>query len=363
MKRVVIVQELLAQYRVPFYEALRPRLADEGINLQLVHGRATGLRAARRDEATLEWAISVENRTFRVGRRDVVWQPALKHLRQADLVIVEHANRQLLNYLLLLRRPPKLAFWGHGGNLQAANKNSVAERFKRWTGTKADWWFAYTQGSADRVASWGFPRDRVTVVGNSTDTSAYEAVPVDKVPSRAIFVGGLDESKRLPFLLEAAEHAAAADERFSLVVVGDGPLRPLVEAAAGRFPWLEYKGPLFGIAKASEVVAAQVMLMPGLVGLVAIDSFAAGTPMLTVKSDTHSPEFEYLIHDRNALVLESNVQPREYASAVVALLGSGVALAGLRQGCVEAADRQCLRFMVENFAQGVSVSLSTPRGR
>lgn len=357
MRRVVIVQELLAQYRVPFYEALRPRLAEQDIDLQLVHGRATGARAARNDEATLEWSTQVDNRVFGIGRRDVVWQPALKHLQGADLVIVEHANRQLLNYRLLLRRRPRLAFWGHGGNLQAANRDSSSERLKRWVGTKPDWWFAYTEGSADRVALWGFPKDRITVVGNSTDTSVYEPLRVAKIPGRAVFVGGLDESKRLPYLLEAAEHLAARDEDFSLVVIGDGPQRPLIQDAAKRFEWLQYRGRLFGSAKAAELAAAQLLLMPGLVGLVAIDSFAARAPILTVDAETHSPEFEYLVNGVNAVVVGADASTADYAARAGVLLRESNELSRLRDGCQESLPRHSLARMVDNFVQGIGSAL------
>jgi glycosyltransferase involved in cell wall biosynthesis len=358
-RRVVIVQELLPQYRVPFFEGLRSALAEQDIELCLVHGHASGARAQRKDEASIPWATVVRNRRLTIRGRDVaVWQPALGAIRQADLVIIEHANRFLLNYLLLLRRPTRLAFWGHGGNLQTSRASGSRERFKRWTARRADWWFAYTEGSAQRVEAAGFPLHRITVVNNSTDTSIFDGVEQPRIKGRTIFVGGLDGTKRLGFLLEAAEAAHTKCPSFSLVVVGDGPQRTLMVDAAAKFSWFDYLGPQFGADKAAALKSAGLLLMPGLVGLAAIDSLAAGTPMLTVDSPTHSPEFEYLDDDRNAVILPEGTTAAAYGAAAAALSSDSLRLEKLRDGCRLSASEFSLNAMIRRFREGVQRAIA-----
>jgi glycosyltransferase involved in cell wall biosynthesis len=359
-RRVVIVQELLPQYRVAFFEGLRTELAKQDIELRLVHGHASGARAQRKDEGALPWATVVRNRRVAFRGRDlVVWQPALGVIRNADLVIVEHANRFLLNHLLQLRRPTRLAFWGHGGNQQASWTGGPSERFKRWIARRADWWFAYTEGSAQRVAAAGFPRQRIAVVNNSTDASSFDAVDERRVAGRTIFVGGLDSTKRLDFLLEAAEAAHRECAAFSLVVVGDGPQRGLIVDAAAKAAWLRYIGPQFGAQKAAALKSANLLLMPGLVGLASIDSLVAGTPMVTITSPTHSPEFEYLDHDRNAVILPEGTTATAYGAAVAALASDTARLARLRDGCRASASQFSLEAMISRFTEGVHNALAT----
>lgn len=361
-RRAVIVQEMLPYYRVELLERLRRSLAAEGVDLDLVHGQAAGARALRRDEATVPWATVVRNRSVgRPGGPTVVWQPALSVVRGADLVVVEHANRQLLNYVLLAgtgaRRRPRLALWGHGGNLQSGHPGGVAERFKRWTARLPDWWFAYTEGSAERVVNAGFPRERITVVQNATDTSGYTAA--ERVPrgaADAVFVGGLHQHKRVELLLTAGRRLATIVPGFRLTVAGDGPLRGSVEAAAGE-GWLRYVGPVFGADKTRLFSSASVLLMPGLVGLAALDSFAAGTPLVTVDGRFHSPEFEYLIDGVNAVVLPVGTSAHRYADAVAGLLSDPVTLNNLRAGCRVAADSYTLETMVDRYAEGVCRAL------
>ena len=110
---------------------------------------------------------------------------------------------------------PRLAYFGHGKNFQAARPDSAAERFKRLWIKQVDWWFAYTQRSAAIVAGAGFPRDRITVVNNAIDTSgiAAEVAALDPAAQTAfrqslfggsqnigVYVGGLYRRKaaRLP---------------------------------------------------------------------------------------------------------------------------------------------------------------------
>ena len=111
-------------------------------------------------------------------------------------MIVEQANRLALNYLLLAARPaggPRVAFFGHGANLQG-NPASLREHWRRILARTPNWWFAYTDGTADRVLSAGFPANRMTVVQNAVDTSGLTELDIPKRPGRCIYVGSLDDS-------------------------------------------------------------------------------------------------------------------------------------------------------------------------
>lgn len=365
--RVAIVQELLPRYRIPFFDKLREVLEAEGIELVLVHGAASGARATLGDEGSLPWAQVVRNRTWSVGKTRLVWQPALGLTRGCSLVIVEQANRQLFNYVALLRRAAPLrvpvAFWGHGANLQASSRTSKRAALKRWLVRQPDWWFAYTKGVADRVASLGVEVERITTVQNSVDTSHYAAPNASRLESGCVFIGGLHEHKRLEFLLEAAALVAGQKPTFTLTLIGDGPGRSTLEAQARAHPWVHYLGPLFGVEAAQVLSTSSLLLMPGLVGLSVIDSFAAATPMVTIDQPFHSPEFEYLRNGLNSIVCPEGASPDEYAQAVLRLLNSHGVLEQLRVRCTADAALYSLDAMVSNFATGIRAALDRPRRR
>jgi glycosyltransferase involved in cell wall biosynthesis len=363
MQRVLILQELLPQYRVQFYENLRDHLDSKGIQLSLAYGSATQKRAQLKDEASIPWAERVDNRRLQlVGREfNLQWPGSLAS--NADLLIAEHANKHLYNYYRIARRRlgdnRRFALWGHGANLQASSHESLEARLKKWTTSQCDWYFAYTRGSAERVIAAGMPEHKVTIVQNSIDISFYRDLAPPRVLGRCVYIGGLHEHKRIPFLLEAGRLAAHENPGFSLDIVGDGPLSPLVRAEASRSRWLRYYGPLFGKDKAEVLKSASLLLMPGLVGLAVIDAFAAETPLITINAPFHSPEIEYL-SSANGVLMPSDSDPSDYASSVRHLLANQQEIERLRTGCRESAREYSIGKMVINFAGGIQAALDQP---
>jgi glycosyltransferase involved in cell wall biosynthesis len=168
----------------------------------------------------------------------------------------------------------------------------------------------------------------------------------------ALYVGGLDAPKRIPFLLQCARRVAAGLPGFKLLVAGDGVDRPLVEAVAGA-----PDSPVVALGhRAGQDVAllgavSDVMLMPGRVGLCAVDSFALRTPIVTTDWPWHAPEFEYLEHGRNAVV--SRDDPQAYAVAVQQVLNDRSHLESLREACRKDAADYTADGMAERFCGGL----------
>jgi L-malate glycosyltransferase len=358
--RVLIVQELLPDYRIPFFEGLYKRLGTVGIDV-------VAASIASRDAA---WHRQATLRTHSLGRRSVTWHQQLPALDAFDLVITEQANRHLSLYRLLFRRlhsrTQRLALWGHGANLQAnpGPLTDVLEAVKRGYSRLPDWWFAYTEGSAERVRRLGFPGERITVVGNAVDTTphmaAIEAGPT-RVPDQVAFIGTLHKDKRLDYLMQAAD--AIHDHRpgFRLLVAGDGPELARLQAVYWPREHVVFLGRTSAEQNADLLAASQLLLMPGLVGLVAVESLAAGCPIVTTGEALHSPEFEYLRDGANCRVVPPGASPRDYAGAVEALMSSPLRLDDFRRTCLEDAKHHTLDAMIDAFAAGVMSCLSEPR--
>lgn len=366
-RRVVVVQEVLTRYRVPLYERLRPLLAEVGIALDLVHGAPTDSFASRGLAAHLPWATEVTNRHLRMlpGRAAAVWQPALRLTRGADLVVVEQANRQLLNYPLLLgqalRAGPPVAFWGHGANLQARDPHAWDERVRRRVARLPHWWFAYTEGSAARIRSTGYPGDRITVLNNSVETGELQR-EVPRAPHRAVHLGSLYAERRIDFLIRAADRLAERIPDFELLVIGAGELAGEVRDAARSRPWLRAVGPRQGRERDALLAGASVALMPGPVGLGVLDVFAAGLPLVTCEQPGHGPEFEYLVAGTSGLVTAADATPDEYAATVADLLADRPRLAAMRDAALRTVSTYSIDAMAEHFAEGVVAALAAPRG-
>lgn len=367
---VCIVQRRLTHYRAPLFEALRGLLAERNIRLELLVGQGTPAEEKKQDAGELSWAKPIPTHYLAGGR--LCWQPLGSHLSDANLVIVTQENKLIRNHLLLLApRRFKLAFWGHGANLQSDNPQGVRERFKRWTTNRVDWWFAYTQMSADLVAAAGFSGSRITVLNNAVDTSEMRRQRQSVTPEETqalreslgfgtgpvgVFVGSLYADKRLDFLFAAAEAIRREIPDFHLLIVGEGPERDKVQAWCAAHPWARWVGARFGREKMVYVSVAQVMLNPGLVGLGILDAFVCGVPMLTTDCGIHSPEIAYLENGINGVMTADELNAYVWAS--VNLLRDAQALDALRAGCDASAQAYTVENMACRFADGVANALA-----
>lgn len=374
MTVVSIVQRILPHYRTSFARRLRAELQQRGIDLQLIYGQERNGTVPRTASFDEPWAPRLRNAYLPLGPLELVWQPCLQRIARSDLVVVEQSNRLLVNYALQLRRMwsrAKLAFWGHGANLQSRAPDGSRERLKVALARRADWWFAYTELSKQLVLRSGFPAERISVLNNATDDEALRR-GMERVrrlergvvaralgctsQNTALFCGSLHTQKRLDFLLAAAHEIRRRVPDFQLLVVGDGPERPLIEAAARRDSWIVYAGAHTGEGLAPFFHVAKALLMPGLVGLAIVDSFVGECPIVTTDYPHHSPEIAYLRAGENGLIAANDVTG--YASAVAHCLGDAAQLQTLRAGCRVSAERYTLAGMVGNFADGIEACLA-----
>ncbi|MBT9590474.1 MAG: glycosyltransferase family 4 protein [Thiobacillus sp.] len=344
---------------------MRESLAERNIRLELLVGQGTPAEEKKQDAGELSWAKPIPTHYLAGGR--LCWQPVQRHLGEASLVIVTQENKLIQNHLLLLApRRFKLAFWGHGANLQSDNPHGFKERFKRWTTNRVDWWFAYTQMSADLVTAAGFPGSRITVLNNAVDTSEMRRQRQSVTPEETqalreslgfgagpvgVFVGSLYADKRLDFLFAAAEAIRREVPDFNVLIVGEGPERDKVQAWCAAHPWARWVGARFGREKLAYVSVAQVMLNPGLVGLGILDAFVCGVPMLTTDCGIHSPEIAYLENGVNGVMAADDLNAYVWAS--VNLLRDAQALDALRAGCVASTQEYTVENMARRFADGI----------
>lgn len=181
-KLVVMVVANVKQFRVVFYEKLAERLLRSNIELRVVYSNPSPTEASKRDSADLFSPLGIKvARAYLLSDRLLLQALPLSLLWRADLVVVVQSNGYLMNYLLQLVRLfgwRRLAFWGHGYNHQG-DDTSVSERLKRWLASKVDWWFTYTHDTGRYLAELGFPRNRITVIENAIDTSAFSHAVAD----------------------------------------------------------------------------------------------------------------------------------------------------------------------------------------
>ena len=377
MKRVLIIEEQIKRYRRPFYQRLHNELCHAGVQLRVVYSSPAPCETLKQDNCELPREFGVRIEAHRICNERLLFQPAFREVVAADLVVIDHANRFLLNHLLLplsLLRLKKAAFWGLGENIQA-DRSRFSEWYKERTLNWVDWWFAYTEGTARYLQEHGVPAEKITAVQNSVDTrgiqiSVKNLSPNARTALRAklgigpsvpvgIFVGILHKVKSIPFLIKAAENIRRTIPEFELIVAGGGPDEEEIKQDASQRPWIHFVGPKFGERKSQLLAISDVFLLPGRVGLAILDSFAAGLPLVATRLPIHGPEMEYFEEGRNGLMTAPD--PEAYAQAVAILLSDPTELQLLREGAAKSAEKYSMEVMVENFKKGIMQCLSQPK--
>jgi colanic acid/amylovoran biosynthesis glycosyltransferase len=126
-----------------------------------------------------------------------------------------------------------------------------------------------------RHADW----PKVKVVHCGLERSFYDSstVPVAATP-RLVCVGRLCQEKGQLLLVEAAARLAARDIPFELILAGDGPMRPAIEASirshnlSGR---VRITGWLSSMQVREEILASRALVLP---------SFAEGLPVVLMEA-------------------------------------------------------------------------------
>jgi glycosyltransferase involved in cell wall biosynthesis len=146
-----------------------------------------------------------------------------------------------------------------------------------WT-KMVDVYVALTEFAQDKFIEGGLPAEKIVVKPNFV---ADDPGPGGGSDGYALFVGRLSPEKGIETMLAAWDRLRMG---VPLKIVGDGPLRDLVIRAAARQPsveWLGYKT----VAEVHALMKrAGVLVFPSewyeTFGRVAVEAFAAGTPVI-----------------------------------------------------------------------------------
>jgi L-malate glycosyltransferase len=371
-KTVVIIQRRLCDYRMPLFESLTTLLSADNIELRLLYGDGTLQEQTKGDGIDVAWGEKLFTCYLFANR--ICWQPFFDKVKDTDLVIITQENKLICNFWPLFgMRNYKLAFWGHGKNMQGLPNfwSKLKERMKFLTTNRVDWWFVYTGLSSELVENLGFPKSKITNLENSIDTAVLKSlcanVTNDDIAAIrqkhslgdgpvALFIGSLYQEKRLDFLFCACQQIAQNIPSFKLIVIGDGPQRAMVEGAQAQYSWLSYAGRQTESHKAQYLKTASVLLNPGLVGLGILDGFAAGIPIVTTDCGLHSPEIDYLKNGENGFITPNTFE--DYVETAVHVLTDPALAKHLENGCIDSANHYTIENMAQNFRTGILKALS-----
>jgi len=290
--RLAIQQRVLPVYRAAFFDLLASA-CDGG--LSVFAGRP------RPDEAIevgeLKVAVPAEARNFHFldGPLTLCIQAGLlgwlAHWDPAALIV--EANPRTLTTSRAVRwmrahnRP--VVGWGLGAPPPFGPLAGVRSSRRLAFVKQFDALITYSRRGADEYAALGFPPDRITVAPNAAAARPHQSLPTR--PPRfegrptVLFVGRLQARKRVDDLLRAC--AGLPDPlRPRLVIVGDGPERPSLEALAKQiYPGTEFTGARHGEQLAPYFTRADLFVLPGTGGLAVQEAMSYALPVIMGQGD------------------------------------------------------------------------------
>jgi glycosyltransferase involved in cell wall biosynthesis len=167
----------------------------------------------------------------------------------------------------------------------------------------------------------GFPEEKLHVHYTGVDCERFRPVAIERDPKLILFVGRLVEAKGCEYLLRAMELIQKEDSMAHLEIIGDGPLRPALEALAEK---LALPVCFRGVQDTHEVQrrmsCARVLCNPSVTaegfGMVFAEAQAVGTPVV---SCMHSAIPEAVSHGETGLLCQERV-PGPLAVALLTFL-------------------------------------------
>ena len=369
MRHVLIIQGMCKQYRKPLYVELARRLEAERVRLRVVYSAPPSAHKSRMDDVDLSSEVGGKIPGKWLFREKLLAQLPFDEVLSADLIIVEHALKHLINYPLMALSAlhlRKLAFWVHGGGLKDTN-TGLEYLARRAMLSFSDWQFAYTRKVRDLLVSHGKNATCITVLQNATDLSSFRdalaAVTSEElhqcrqllgIPSGsdiALYCGSLYDADALSFLLKSTQAVRSKNKDFHLIVIGAGPKQNQLQTELAGMDWIHYLGPIFGNERAPYFRLAHLSLMPYLTGLGILDAMVAGLPYLVTGQRATNPEIEYLVPGVTGLVTGDD--PQLFADAVLDLVADKTRLRSMSEAASRESEQYSIENMANNFAGGI----------
>lgn len=308
MLRIAVVMTPPAPYRIPLLNRLA---ALPGIQLTVL---STDPYGSSRQNAPAPYQFQYEIFPTRLwftqnqfgDRMGVVLSPALtghlRHMKYDAIVALGWTmpNTVLTRTLGAMGRTPVILWDESIPHAHSAVKGLLLPMLRRYFGS-FDGYLAASSGCREYMISMGAAPERVVLFPQVADNHFFQSENARLHPQREalkhargietkrviLFVGQLIPRKGVWELMEAFEWVSARDADVSLVMVGDGVLRPDLEARRAASPQVDR---IFIASFTSQqelptyYALADVFVLPSLYdtfGVVVNEAMASGLPIVT----------------------------------------------------------------------------------
>jgi len=297
IKVLLINQKKVLHYRIPVYNYLSAYLKRKDYSLTIV-SKGTEEDNTHQIEfhhrVILLSFLKLARLIMELDPDVIIYWVNLRHLYLFPMLLLTKILRK------------KAIYWGHGVDLLGERAMRLKYFFYSIEHWLSDAIILYGEHLRKNVKSQF--HDKVFVANNTLHFYNHQIKLTDKnnfllkyhitTSKNIICVGRMQKRKRLDHLFRAFELLNRRD--IGLILVGpdsDGILRDVYGDNIYKL------GPIYGNEMLDLLSAADVLCLPGAVGLSIVDAFYCGLPIVTEDGDV-SPEIMYLKDGINGFVVE-----------------------------------------------------------
>lgn len=168
--------------------------------------------------------------------------------------------------------------------------------------------------SLKHIAISKFTRDRllrifkigqVPIVSNGVNLEEFDNVPENREWGKVVFFGRFVPHKNIPLLFKAKEILHERGINIKLDIIGDGPMRPVIEQMAEKLNAVTVHDPLPRKELIKHLKSAWIATIPSIregQGIAFIEAMASKTPLISAKSPYSAAE-ELISNGKNGFVV------------------------------------------------------------
>ncbi|MCP4182020.1 MAG: glycosyltransferase family 4 protein [Hyphomicrobiales bacterium] len=348
-RKLVIFQEILMHYRFGFFDHFQKQT---GYELTVLYHTPHNEPPDYSETAVRYEQISGK----KVGK--FAYYPELMSHRavgEANILVIpgdlQIANLYFLCLGRMFRDQPRVILWGMG-----YGRSQLARPVRRVIYKIVDAVVFYTKQRKEnftnnRNVDNYFSAPNTLVIPNHGVTSDQ--------PMYFLYVGRLQERKRLDLVLEALAilRKKGFDLSFKIVGSGDEVQRALQTQVniLKLHNHVSFEGAIYDDSRLIKIFSgAHAYISPGHVGLGAVHSIAYGIPVITARNVSHAPEFDHLVEEKSIFL--SDLTPESLADMCLRLMREDYKR--IRENTYDSFLEKCsMEHMVEGFQEACEFAL------
>lgn len=313
MKRILLIEPVLAHYRKDLYECY---LKEGSLEFMVLGGSnykdIQGLQS--------ESLHRLKHFSFLLfGHRFFIMKGLFAFIRKhkPDAVICSgvdfhHLDTLLLFVLRSVFRKRAFYWWSHAN---PGNQGRLGVFLRKWFYMRSTGILVYSENGRKFLLEQGIKPDRIVVINNAINYEDYGYLSheLNSVNSsirdlQLLFCGRISEGKRLDLLIRAV-HLVKYEYGISIKcwIIGGGDTDLLQHLAEelGVLDCIHFEGAKYGAHASRYFMHSDIFIYPKGIGLSLLHAFSYGIPVITTDSIMeHGPEIELLLPGQNGDLYE-----------------------------------------------------------